>query len=410
MPLRAHSLSIAFLSAVLLLAGCGKEEPKAPGLYVDETKSILMKNLSPRDVIVRINGVDITKKDFLIRRSLNENVYRLRNKIELGVKNKKAKNYIRSEERDIPNEYIRHELIRQAADAAGIEVPEKRLKSEFKKFLNYIGRPKDSMDKVVALLGKEEGRVLVDFMRDGIRAELLRDTLATNGYYTVTDEMVSNHLARIVAWNKNADRLNEKARKKANQFREKVLNGGDFKELGKKTAQIHPEYAEKWDSFQLMEFSEENQQLRDWLATANAGDISGPIDLDDGIAIVKVVDKWKEPQGQGHEPVDEFELVRCTFKAYQYTLVETEEEIRKQYRIELERNLMSQLGERLWKNAVIEFPHGKDFWGKAQKPAPAESVDSPGPDNNEAVPEEAADKKVVPDGASTRREANEENG
>ncbi len=402
MPLRAHSLSIAFLSAVLLLAGCGKEEPKAPGLYVDETKSVLMKNLSPRDVIVRVNGVDITKKDFLVRRSLNEKIYRLRNKIELGTKNRKAKSYIQTMEKSIPDEYIRHELVRQAADEAGITVPEKRLKSEYKKFLNYIGRPKDSMEKVVALIGKDEGRVLVDFMREGIRAELLRDTLATNGYYTVTDEMVSNHLARIVAWNKNADRLNEKARKKANQFREKVLNGGDFKELGKKTAQIHPEYAEEWDSFQLMEFSEENQQLRDWLATANAGDISGPIDLDDGIAIVKVVDKWKEPQGEGNEPVDEFQLVRCTFTAYQYTLVETEDEIRRQYLAELEKNLMGQLGDRLWKNAVIEFPNGRDFWGKAKKPAPAESVDSPGPDNNEAVPEGAADKKVVPDGASDK--------
>lgn len=402
MPLRAHSLSIAFLSAVLLLAGCGKEEPKAPGLYVDETKSVLMKNLSPRDVIVRVNGVDITKKDFLVRRSLNEKIYRLRNKIELGTKNRKAKSYIQTMEKSIPDEYIRHELVRQAADEAGITVPEKRLKSEYKKFLNYIGRPKDSMEKVVALIGKDEGRVLVDFMREGIRAELLRDTLATNGYYTVTDEMVSNHLARIVAWNKNADRLNEKARKKANQFREKVLNGGDFKELGKKTAQIHPEYAEEWDSFQLMEFSEENQQLRDWLATANVGDISGPIDLDDGIAIVKVVDKWKEPQGEGNEPVDEFQLVRCTFTAYQYTLVETEDEIRRQYLAELEKNLMGQLGDRLWKNAVIEFPNGRDFWGKAKKPAPAESVDSPGPDNNEAVPEGAADKKVVPDGASDK--------
>lgn len=402
MPLRAHSLSIAFLSVVLLLSGCGKEEVKAPGLYVDETKSVLMKDLSPRDVVVRVNGVDITKKDFLVRRGLNEKIYRLRNKIELGTKNRKAKSYIQTMEKSIPDEYIRHELVRQAADEAGITVPEKRLKSEYKKFLNYIGRPKDSMEKVVALIGKDEGRVLVDFMREGIRAELLRDTLATNGYYTVTDEMVSNHLARIVAWNKNADRLNEKARKKADQFREKVLNGGDFKELGKKTAQIHPEYAEEWDSFQLMEFSEENQQLRDWLATANAGDISGPIDLDDGIAIVKVVDKWKEPQGEGNEPVDEFQLVRCTFTAYQYTLVETEDEIRRQYLAELEKNLMGQLGDRLWANAVIEFPNGKDFWGKAKKPAPAESVDSPGPDNNEAVPEGAADKKVVPDGASDK--------
>ena len=381
MFLRSYSLPKVFLSAVLFFAGCGNEEPKAPGIYVDEAKNVLMKDLSPSDVIVRVNGVDITKKDFLVRRSLNEKVYRLRNKIELGAKNRKAKKYIQSMERSIPDEYIRHELVRQAADEAGIVVPEKLLKAEFKKFLNYIGRPKDSMDKVLARLGNDEGRVLVDFMKDGLRAEILRDTLATNGYYTVTDEMVSNHLARITAWNENADRLNEKARKKASHFREKVVNGADFAELGKKTAQIHPEYAEEWDSFQLMEFSEENQQLRDWLKTANAGDISGPIDLDDGIAIVKVVDKWKEPQGQGHEPVDEFELVRCTFKAYQYTLVETEEEIRKQYRIELEKNLMSQLGERLWKNAVIEFPNGSDFWGNAKKT------------DKEAVSEEAADKE-----------------
>ena len=381
MFLRSYSLPKVFLSAVLLFAGCGNEEPKAPGIYVDEAKNVLMKDLSPSDVIVRVNGVDITKKDFLVRRSLNEKVYRLRNKIELGAKNRKAKKYIQSMERSIPDEYIRHELVRQAADEAGIVIPEKLLKAEFKKFLNYIGRPKDSMDKVLARLGNDEGRVLVDFMKDGLRAEILRDTLATNGYYTVTDEMVSNHLARITAWNENADRVNEKARKKANHFREKVVNGADFAELGKKTAQIHPEYAEEWDSFQLMEFTEENQQLRDWLKTANAGDISGPIDLDDGIAIVKVVDKWKEPQGQGHEPVDEFELVRCTFKAYQYTLVETEEEIRKQYRIELEKNLMSQLGERLWKNAVIEFPNGGDFWGDAKKT------------DKEAVSEEAADKE-----------------
>ena len=127
---------MVFISVVLLLSGCGKEEVKAPGVYVDETKSVLMKDLSPRDVIVRVNGVGITKHDFLVRRSLNEKVYRLRNKIELGAKNKKAKRYIQSMEKSIPNEYIRHELIRQAADEAGITVSEKRLKSEYKKFLN----------------------------------------------------------------------------------------------------------------------------------------------------------------------------------------------------------------------------------------------------------------------------------
>ena len=393
MPLRAHILANGLLIAVLLVAGCGKDEPKAPGLYIDETKSVLMKDLSPRDVVVRVNGVGITKHDFLVRRSLNEKIYRLRNKIELGTKNKKAKSYIQSMEKSIPDEYIRHELVRQAADEAGITVSEKRLKSEYKKFLNYIGRPKDSMEKVIALIGEEEGRVLVDFMRDGIRAEVLRDSLATNGYYTVTDEMVSNHLARITAWNENADRLNAKARKKANQFREKVMNGGDFVELGKKTAQIRPEYAEKWDSFQLMEFTEENQQLRDWLTTANAGDISGPIDLDDGIAIVKVVDKWKEPQGEGHEPVDEFELIRCTFKAYQYTLVETEDQIRRQYMLELQKNLMGQLGEQLWKKAVIEFPNGCDFFGKIKKSSSVESSESLRSNNKEAEPEGEANKE-----------------
>ena len=390
---RAYILPNALIAAVLLVSGCGKDEQRAPGLYVDETKSILMKDLSPRDVIVRINGVDITKKDFLVRRSLNEKVYRLRNKIELGVKNKKVRAYIQSEQKSIPDEYIRHELVRQAADAAGIEVSEKRLKAEFKKFLNYIGRPKDSMEKIVALVGEDEGRVLLDFMRDGIRAEVLRDRSATNGYYTVTDEMVSNHMARITAWNKNADRLNAKSRKKAMQFKEKVLKGGDFAELGKRFAQINPDYAEKWESFQLMELTDEDSQLREWLKTANKGDVSDPIDLDDGIAIVKVVDKWKEPQGPGHEPVDEFELVRCTFKAYQSTLVETEDEIRRQYLIELQKHLAVQLGERLWKEAVIEFPNGCDFFGKIKKSKSVETSEYLRSNNNEAEPEGVANKE-----------------
>ena len=385
----------ALIAAVLLFSGCGKEEPKAPGLYIDETKSVLMKDLSPSDVIVRINGVAVTKKDFLVRRSLNEKVFRVRNRIALGEKNKKARSYIKQEEREIPDEYVRHELLRQAADAAGIEVSEKRMKAEFKKFLNYIGRPKDSREKIVALLGADEVRVLEDFMRDGIRGEILRDSMATNGYYTVSDEVVSNHLASITAWNKNADRLNEKSRKKANKFREKVLEGGDFIELGKQYAEVRPDYVEKWDSFQLMEFTEEDSQLKEWLKTANKGDVSGPIDLDDGLAIVKVVDKWQEPQGPGHEPADEFELIRCTFKAYQYTLVETEDDIRRQYKIELQNHLMAQLGERLWKEAVIEFPNGCEFFGKIAKKSdsPVESGESLRSGNNEGASDEASGKK-----------------
>ena len=358
--------ALVFAVAVIV-AGCGKDERSVPGVYIDESKSVLMKDLSPRDVIVRVNGINVTKGDFLVRRSLTEKVYRLRNKIDLSVKSKKAKSYIREMEKSIPDEYIRHELFRQAADAEGIIVPETRMKAEFKKFLNYIGRPKDSMDKVISLIGQEEGRVLVDFMRDGIRSEILRDRLATNGYYTVTDEMVSNHLERISEWNKNAKRLNEKSRAKALAFREKVLKGEDFVELGKKTAQIRPDYVEKWDFFQLSELTDDVSQFREWLKTANKGDLSDPIDLDDGIAIIKVIDKWSEPQGASAEPVDEFELSRCTFKAYQYAIEETVDEVREHFKRDLKSSLMAQLGNKLWKSAVIEFPNGCDFFGEVEQ-------------------------------------------
>ena len=91
--------------------------------------------------------------------------------------------------------------------------------------------------------------------------------------------------------------------------------------------------------------------------------------------------------------MDEFELIRCTFKAYQYTLVETEDQIRRQYMLELQKNLMGQLGEQLWKKAVIEFPNGCDFFGKIKKSSSVESSESLRSNNKEAEPEGEANKE-----------------
>ena len=361
-----NGLFLGLLVVCALVAGC-TDEQKEPGVYVDEAKSILMKDLSPRDVIVRVNGKEITKRDFQVRRSLHEKVYRLHNNYELAGKNKRVRNHIRAIEGGIPDEYIRHELYRQAADAEGVAVPEKLLNSEFKKFLQHIGKPKASKEDVAAMLGKEEFGVLMAFMRDAIRAEILRDKLATNGYYVVSDEMVSNHLDKISRWNANAKRLNDKARTKALNFKKKVLAGADFAELGQKTAQIRPEYAKEWDSIQIMELNEDAAELRDWLKAANVGDISDPLDFDDGIAIVKVLDKTQAPVPKGAPPAFDYSLARCTFKAYQFTQEETADEVRRNFRIELQNALMQKLGEKLWKAAVIEFPNGVDFFGKVSK-------------------------------------------
>lgn len=364
---------ILILTLFVLTNGCGEDAPKIdkgetsgvnkrvqPGIYTSE-KSVLIKNMAVSDVIARVNGVDITKKDYLARRSLMDKLFRIKKKLPITGKDDKARKHLKSIEQSIPIELVRRELMKQGADKAGIQYDPKKANSLFKSTVRRLGCPRETLKSLENRLGKDDYSLLITMINEDVRAEALLIHSATNDLTSVGTDDVERYKKKVVKFNEKSQKNNDKSRKKALKFKERVIGGDDFEATALKVAQVVPQYAKEWDTFQLMEFDKDDP-LRKWLEGAKVGDLSDPIDLDDGLAIVKLVAKEKAEVPAEMGPVYEYKLVRCTFYAYQYAIEQTDDEIRDMLLEEKRAAARECLGMKLVSEAVIEFPNGQNFF------------------------------------------------
>lgn len=361
------------LFPLAMLMGCGDshtqedkslqaEVQKKPGVYISE-KSILLKDMSDGDVIARVNGVNITKRDFVHRRKLMDRLYRIKKNLPMKGKNKKAASHLKYREGSIIEELMKRELMKQGADKAGIQYNSKRASRLFKETVKDLGCPRETKETFKKRIGPELFDLLSLMIKEDARAEVFLQQSTTNDLSSVSEERIAAYKAKVDRFDARSKKKNEKSYQRAMKFREKVLNGADFKKLGLKAAQVSPNYVEEWESFQLMEL-ESGDPLRKWLETAKVGELSMPIDLDDGLAIVKLVSKEKADTPEGMEPVYDYNLTRCTFFAYQYAIDQTDDEIRDMLLDESRNEARQRLGEKLVSEAVIEFPNGNQFFPK----------------------------------------------
>lgn len=365
------------IAAIAALAGCGKESTSSkwrdlkPGVYVAE-KSVAIKDMTPSDVLYFVNGEKITKADFDERFALESTIFKLRREGSQFAP-KALKNYIAGIKKNIPSHLVQRKLFLQAAGKAGVKADEKavaKLNSDFLKGLPR--RPKEG--ELEKKLGSEVFSAYKKSLEeDAIIAEY-RAKYWTNSFLTVSEEAISNKWAEVLRVNAKADKMNAKTREKALEFKQKVLEGGDFGELTQKYAKVHPEYGTNWVSAVLADFSPE-EDIYKWLVNAKTGDISEPLEMDDGLAIVKLVSRHRADLPKALKPEDEFTMVRCTFYIFnKYEEGTTPELIRKVFLDEQLKKAHGELGVKLWHEAVIELPNGEDFFkGKSSTKAQKES-------------------------------------
>ena len=359
--------------AVATLAGCGRESVSSkwrdlkPGVYVAE-KSVAIRDMEPEDVLYFVNGEKITKADFDERFALESALFRLRREGP-QVPQKAIKKYIAGMKQNIPSHLVQRKLFLQAAKKAGVQADEKevaKLDADFAKSLPR--RPKEG--EIEKKLGEEVFSAYRKSLEEDAIIAAYRAKYWTNSFLHVSEEAISNKWAEVLRVNAKADKENAKMRAKALEFRQKILDGGDFGELTKKYAKVHPEYGTNWTTAVLAEFSPE-EDIHKWLVNAKTGDISEPLEMDDGLAIVKLVSRQKANLPKGLKPEDEFTMVRCTFYIFNKYEEDTSPElIRKVFLDEQLKKAHGELGVKLWNEAVIELPNGEDFFKKKGSPKP----------------------------------------
>lgn len=393
-------VAILVASLALIMSGCRDKNNEQSDENGDEIlqkrverkagerdSSPLSPRFKPTDVIVRVNGHDITKADYDLWFNLRGQIYCLRRGLPLKGRNKELKTFLDNSAFDVFRELIRRELMRQAAEKSGVSASKDRIDRIKAAFMAHIRQPKGSFDSVVKRLGPKFGPALLASVEsDAINATYL-EKWSTNNLTVVTQKEIDEQKAMTQSTNKEIAELNAASHRKAEEARKEILEKNrSFREVAKERAELCPEQGERWDVVELDEL-EASDPFTQWLAKAKVGDISHPIDFDDGLAIVGLVSKVKSDSSihPGQE-ADMYEVVRILFKAYEpFEVLETDEEWREALLENRKREAVKALGKELDGAAKIEFPNGESLFNRRQHKAR-------NPRNNKAAPKKGQQK------------------
>ena len=377
----------------MLFTGCGRQEPISSPTEkssksdiveskqkvdeakakIDEVKTSVKKvkkpvpvvdALAPTSVIVRVNGKDITKGEFAAWERARTKIWAMTRGWKPDVTNAKTKKFQMRNRTRALGELVKHVLIAQYALTEGIEPAKEEIAAGERRFLRSVNKAKSAFSDVLVSLGEEEGELVRRVLRGDAVTMAILENSTSNDLRNVSAEEFTNRVEFVKQWNARADVTNQAVRARAAKAKAEILAGAFFADVAKKYADFAPEQGETWDTFYLDEFEGDNP-LGQWLARSDTGDISDPLDLDDGISIVGIKMKYLSPISESNKPpVYAYDVVRCPFYAYE-TLEDFDgnrkaivEDI-----IARRRQLaMRELHDRIVEKAKIEFPSGNNLF------------------------------------------------
>ena len=379
MRLVAHTLSIATLATLVCVVGCSDDNSAGKGVNVVAPMSVsspINPLVKAEDSIAIVNGVSISRSDYDKWVVLRSRVYSMANASKSDNMKMSVADYNTATREVALHDLVRRELIRQECEKKSIVPTDADLAMVNRQFMKGIRLPKVPFEKYIVTLPKVEAEEICKQLYADALGERILKSWATNDFTKVSDQEVSNRVSIVRESRLKVAELNAESRNRAAAAKAEILSGASsFYEVTTNRAEVFKEQGEFWDIVELADLDPQTD-LFNFLATAKAGDISDPLDFDDGIGIVGVVlkEKGKETpekevaQNDAAPPVYQYTLVRCMFNGYEP--IDEPEDFASAKKLLLERKkkeAQQALLEELYKNARIEFPFGKNLFANPKK-------------------------------------------
>ncbi len=348
--------------------------------------------LPATSVVVRVNGEGITKGDFVVWEQAYAKMFAMSRGWKPGTVNDETKKFHKQNRIGVLQNLVKHTLVAQYAREMGIVATEKGVAAQERYFLRQMKKPKAKYADVIALFGEKEGEVVKSIVNGDALTKAVLVTTTSNDIYRVTALEFTNRVEFVKRVNMEADASNAVVRARAIQAKKEALAGTNFVDVAKKYADFAPEQGMEWETYHLDEFDGDNP-LGQWLARSETGAISDPLDLDDGISVVKLASKYVSDVSESNKPpVYAYDVVRCAFHSYEKQEdFDGDRKAIEEDMIELRRQVaMRELRERLITQAKFEFPHGENLF------YPPEKKRAPRAPKQSGVSKEAAEKKSKP--------------
>lgn len=369
------SLFKGCLTASLLFVGCFQEDDhdesaasrhNEPGVHINDRR-VSISELKLDDPVLYVNGEKITKRDFEALLVLRDRLWRLHQN-EPFIVSKEEMDEFRFQAGDsMMIELIHRALFRQYAKVNKIEPSKNKIEEATKLLLKSIRKPNSNMADIAEAIGGDAAKLFLEIPYIDAQDAMSRQSVTTNDLDNVSESEIKRRIEFVKRFDANAEEMNRRARARLMEAKQRILAGGDIAEEARKIFDtVHPEYAEKWGRFEIQEFPAD-EDLHKWLLKSKPGDISDPLDTEDGIAIVKVIERGRGEAPEGVVPPDAFTLVRCTVKACEKMRYQNPDEMRQQLLLWKRQEAQKKLGMMLTEKAVIEYPNGTNLFSRISK-------------------------------------------
>ncbi len=362
---KSFMLGGVLVGALACFVGCSREvHPTKPGVYISADRIVRMTELDESDPVLCINGEKITRRDFEAQLLLQDGIWRIANKYPFDMTKEELDDFRIKAGPGIMLQLIHHELFRQYASEKGIVPPKEKVDAAAKALLAHLGRKNATVERLATEIGGDAGKLFKKIPYIDAQDAMLRQSVTTNDLENVSDAELKEREDDVARFDANADRLNALAVARLKEAKARILGGADFATEAKNVAEaVNPQFGRKWGTFELQEFPAD-EELNKWLRGAHVGEISDPVDVDDGIAIVKLISKGKGDAPPGSEPPDTYTLARCTVQAFEKMKYQNPEQMKRQLLLWKHEAAQKKLGVMLTDRAVIEYPNGTNLFDK----------------------------------------------
>ena len=381
----------------LFIVGCSDNEKKGvaasrPSAKPKQlTSQYPVDNLAPTTVVMLVNGRAVTQADYAGWYRLRERIYRVTNKLSQNETSDMTRAFVRENRSRIVGDLMRRELMRQEAERLGVVVPEEAIRRMEKRFMSAIRHAGEPFSKAEKIFGGDAELLKKAIYMDA-RESLCLEKASTNNLKKVSEKEIDDYIAFATKANAEAEKRMVEQRERALKAREEIVKSGDFAAVTSNRAEVAKDEGTMWITCSFAEAMEENENLAKWLVNAKVGDISEPMDFDDGISIVGLRQVFTEENPEaGKEPEKEYDLVRCTFVAYdQIEGLDDRKGIESEILAERRQHALRELGTRLTTAAKIEYPLGTKIFSRYRPKKQAKKPPKKNADGSKQQPAQSA--------------------
>jgi hypothetical protein len=366
---RFQFIALVLLSVVVLIGvGCKREADRAvTGIKVASALK-LIEEMTPADVIVSVNGVTLTRENYDDAMAVKETLYVLARpgttKQELSM----SRPYWG---RAVLQEFLARQVILQDALAKKHKTSVEALRVTRSEMSTVMKINEQDLERKFTELGRV-GQSLKALMEENALIRSFRDSEHGDAL-RVSSSDVESRIKAIKAYHERAEATNQLVMAKGRTLYEQLKKGDDFLKL----AALHSEASDKpigqWGTFLKGEL--EHAKLREAAFTLPVGAVSEPIDTEEGLVIIKVIERKEEAIGPAVAPgpatVTLGRIVLRMAEGGTGAKLPTREDVEKALANEKVKALQQNWLPALVSKSSIAYPNGTNLWlnAKAKKSA-----------------------------------------